>query len=105
RTIRIPVHMTENYQRVHKATRQLTQRLGRSPSLEEVAGSVKSTSDRVGQTIQAFQDVVSLEYPVGDGEALLGDFIPDRDTPTADSLVDRSQTTQQVAQALGSLSP
>ncbi|HEY3196965.1 MAG TPA: sigma-70 family RNA polymerase sigma factor [Nitrospirales bacterium] len=105
RTIRIPVHMTENYQRVHKATRQLTQRLGRSPSVEEVAGSVKSTSERVGQTIQAFQDVVSLEYPVGDGEALLGDFIPDRDTPTADSLVDRSQTTQQVAQALGSLSP
>ena len=105
RTIRIPVHMTENYQRVHKATRQLTQRLGRSPSVEEVAGSVKSTSERVGQTIQAFQDVVSLEYPVGDGEALLGDFIPDRDTPTADSLVDRNQTTQQVAQALGSLSP
>jgi RNA polymerase primary sigma factor len=105
RTIRIPVHMTENYQRVHKATRQLTQRLGRSPSFEEVAGSVKSTSERVGQTIQAFQDVVSLEYPVGDGEALLGDFIPDRDTPTADSVVDRNQTTQQVAQALGSLSP
>src|SRR5205823_7520120 len=37
RTIRIPVHMTENYQRVHKATRQLAQRLGRSPSFEEVA--------------------------------------------------------------------
>jgi RNA polymerase primary sigma factor len=105
RTIRIPVHMTENYQRVHKATRQLTQRLGRSPSLEEVAGSVKSTGERVGQTIQAFQDVVSLEYPVGDGEALLGDFIPDRDSPTADSQVDRSQVTQQVARALGSLSP
>jgi RNA polymerase primary sigma factor len=105
RTIRIPVHMTENYQRVHKATRQLTQRLGRSPSLEEVAGSVRSTSERVGQTIQAFQDVVSLEYPVGDGEALLGDFIPDRDSPTADSRVDRSQVTQQVARALGSLSP
>jgi RNA polymerase primary sigma factor len=105
RTIRIPVHMTENYQRVHKATRQLTQRLGRSPSLEEVAGSVKSTSERVGQTIQAFQDVVSLEYPVGDGEALVGDFIPDRESPTADSYVDRNEITQQVAQALGSLSP
>ena len=105
RTIRIPVHMTENYQRVHKATRQLAQRLGRPPSLAEVAGSVKSTTDRVGQTIQAFQEVVSLEYPVGDGEALLGDFIPDRESPTADSQVDRGEVTQQVAQALGSLSP
>lgn len=105
RTIRVPVHMTENYQRVHKATRQLAQRLGRPPTLEEVAGSVKTSSDRVGQTIQAFQEVVSLEYPVGDGEAMLGDFIPDRDTPTADSQVDRGQMTQQVARALGSLSP
>ena len=105
RTIRIPVHMTENFQRVHKATRQLSQRLGRSPSIEEVAGSVRSTGERVAQTLQAFQDVVSLEYPVGDGDALLGDFIPDRDSPTADSLVDRTQMTQQVAQVLGSLSP
>jgi RNA polymerase primary sigma factor len=105
RTIRVPVHMTENYQRVHKATRQLAQRLGRPPTLEEVAGSVKTSSDRVGQTIQAFQEVVSLEYPVGDGEAMLGDFIPDRDTPTADSQVDRGEMTQQVARALGSLSP
>jgi len=105
RTIRIPVHMTENYQRVHKATRQLAQRLGRSPSLEEVASVVKSTGERVGQTVQAFQEVVSLEYPVGDGEALLGDFIPDRESPTADSQVDRGEMTQQVAQALGSLSP
>jgi len=105
RTIRIPVHMTENYQRVHKATRQLAQRLGRSPSFEEVASVVKSTSERVGQTVQAFQEVVSLEYPVGDGEALLGDFIPDRESPTADSQVDRGEITQQVAQALGSLSP
>ncbi|MEP6601046.1 MAG: sigma-70 family RNA polymerase sigma factor, partial [Nitrospirota bacterium] len=105
RTIRIPVHMTENYQRVHKATRQLAQRLGRSPSFEEVASVVKSTSERVGQTVQAFQEVVSLEYPVGDGEALLGDFIPDRESPTVDSQVDRGEMTQQVAQALGSLSP
>jgi RNA polymerase primary sigma factor len=105
RTIRIPVHMTENYQRVHKATRQLAQRLGRSPSFEEVASVVKSTSERVGQTVLAFQEVVSLEYPVGDGEALLGDFIPDRESPTADSQMDRGEMTQQVAQALGSLSP
>jgi RNA polymerase primary sigma factor len=105
RTIRIPVHMTENYQRVYKATRQLSQRLGRPPSLEEVAGSVRTTSERVGQTIQAFQEVISLEHPVGDGEALLGDFIPDRETPTADSQFGRIEITRQVARALGSLSP
>jgi hypothetical protein len=54
------------------AAKCLAQRLGREPSLEEVAGSVQSTGERVTQTIQAFQDVVSLEHPVGDGDTLFG---------------------------------
>jgi len=105
RTIRVPVHMTEAYQRVTKATRRLAQRLGRSPSLKEVAGTVDSTSDQVAQTIQVFQDVVSLEHPIGDGETLLGDFIPDREAPQADNQVGLKELTREVARALGSLSP
>src|SRR5947199_9194266 len=68
RTSRVPVHMTEAYQRVSKATRRLAQRLGRQPFLEEVAGAVKTASDKVEQTIQGFQDVIALEHPIGDGE-------------------------------------
>ncbi len=105
RTIRVPVHMTEAYQRVTKATWRLAQRLGRAPLLEEVAGVVDSTSDRVAQTIQVFQDVVSLEHPIGDGETLLGDFIPDKESPRADSQVGLKEMTREVARALGALSP
>ena len=105
RTIRIPVHMTEAFQRVTKATRRLAQRLGRAPSMKEVAGMVDSTSDRVEQTIQVFQDVVSLEHPVGDGETLLGDFIQDKEAPRADSQVGIKEVTREVARALGALSP
>jgi len=105
RTIRVPVHMTEAYQRVTKATRRLAQRLGRSPSLKEVAGTVDSTSERVAQTIQVFQDVVSLEHPIGDGETLLGDFIADKEAPQADSQVGLKELTREVARALGALSP
>ena len=105
RTIRVPVHMTEAYQRVYKATRQLTQRLGRQPSLGEVAGSVQSTREKVTQTLQAFQDVMSLEHPVGEGEAFLGDFIPDRESPTADNRLDHDEMSREVARALGALSP
>jgi RNA polymerase primary sigma factor len=105
RTIRVPVHMTEAYQRVSKTTRRLAQRLGRQPSLEEVAGAVKTSSDKVEQTIQVFQEVVSLEHPIGDGEALLGDFIPDWENPLADSQVGFKEMTREVARALGSLSP
>src|SRR5437899_2253333 len=46
RTIRVPVHMTEAYQRVSKATRRLAQRLGRQPFLEEVAGAFFFSSRR-----------------------------------------------------------
>ena len=105
RTIRVPVHMTEAFQRVTKATRRLAQRFGRTPLLGEVAGVVDSTSDRVAQTIQVFQDVVSLEYPIGDGETLLGDFIPDKEAPQADSQVGLKEMTREVARALGALSP
>ncbi len=105
RTIRVPVHMSEAYQRVSKATRRLSQRLGRQPSLGEVAGSVLATNERVVQTLQAFQDVVSLEHPVGDGEASLGDFIPDRESPTADDRVDYDEMTREVARVLRTLSP
>ena len=105
RTIRVPVHMTEAYQRVSKATRRLAQRLGRQPSLKEVAGAVKTSNDKVEQTIQIFQDIVSLEHPIGDGETLLGDFIPDRETPQADSQVGLKEMTREVARALGALSP
>ena len=105
RTIRVPVHMTEAYQRVTKATRRLAQRLGRTPSMGEVAGAIDSTSDRIAQTIQVFQDVVSLEYPIGDGEALLGDFIPDKEALPPDSQVGLKEMTREVARALGALSP
>src|SRR5256712_2184751 len=67
RTIRVPVHMTEAYQRVSKATRRLAQRLRRQPFLEEVAGAGQTSSDKGQQTIQALQDVASLEHPIGDG--------------------------------------
>jgi len=105
RTIRVPVHMTEAYQRVTKATRRLSQRLGRSPSLSEVAGVVATTSDRVAQTIQVFQDVISLEHPIGDGDTLLGDFISDKEALQPDSQVGPKEITREVAKALGALSP
>src|SRR2546426_9576903 len=70
RTIRVPVHMTEAYQRVSKATRRLAQRLGRQPSLEEVAGAVKTASRKGGKTIQGFQDVIG---PEGSEERRVGE--------------------------------
>src|SRR5256712_6907746 len=63
RTIRVPVHMTEAYQRVSKATRRLAQRLGRQPSLEEVGGAVQTASDKGEHTNHSLPDGASPGHP------------------------------------------
>src|SRR3989442_9882507 len=76
RTIRVPVHMTEAYQRVSKATRRLAQRLGPQASLERVARAVQTARDKGGPTHQGFPDVNAPEPPNRDRETPLRDFIP-----------------------------
>lgn len=78
KTIRIPVHMVETINKVYKATRALTQRFGREPSVEEIAKEVGITIDKVEEIYRISQDTTSLATPVGDDEdSFLGDFIED----------------------------
>jgi RNA polymerase primary sigma factor len=78
KTIRIPVHMVETINKVYKATRALTQRLGREPTVEEIAAEVQITIEKVEEIYRISQDTTSLATPVGDDEdSFLGDFIED----------------------------
>lgn len=78
RTIRLPVHMVEAVNKVRRAQRLLSVRLGREPSIGEVAREVGVPEKRVTELIQASGDTVSLETPVGDEEGSnLGDFVAD----------------------------
>lgn len=78
RTIRLPVHMVEAVNKVRRAQRSLSVKLGREPSMEEVAQEVNLPEKRVAELIQASGDTVSLETPVGDEEGSnLGDFVAD----------------------------
>ncbi len=78
KTIRIPVHMVETINKVYKATRALTQRLGREPTIDEIAKEVGITPDKVEEIHRISQDTTSLATPVGDDEdSFLGDFIED----------------------------
>jgi RNA polymerase primary sigma factor len=78
RTIRIPVHMIENINRLLRTMRALTQELGREPSSEEIAARMGMDVAKVRHFLKLAQPPVSLETPVGDGEdANLGDFIED----------------------------
>ena len=79
RTIRIPVHMVETLYRVRKVQSELLEKLGREPTIEEIAGMADLTPDKVREAFRVLPEPVSLHEPVGDEDAELGDFIEDED--------------------------
>jgi RNA polymerase primary sigma factor len=80
RTIRVPVHMVEQINRLMRVQRQLLQDMGREPTPEEVAAEMGTTPQKVREILRISQGPVSLETPVGDeGNSQLADFIEDDD--------------------------
>ena len=68
RTIRIPVHMVENINRLVRTSRQLLQELGREPTTEEIAARAEMSVERVSEILKMSQEPVSLETPIGEEE-------------------------------------
>ncbi|MDR1838542.1 MAG: RNA polymerase sigma factor RpoD [Treponema sp.] len=80
RTIRVPVHMIEQINKVVRESRQLLQALGREPTDEEIAEKLGWTTIRVKSVKNVAREPISLETPIGEEEdSLLGDFIEDKD--------------------------
>ena len=104
RTIRIPVHMVENINKLVRVQRQLLQELGREPTAEEIAEEMKIPVERVREILKISQEPVSLETPIGEEEdSHLGDFIQDENGPVPfDETVD-SLLKEQIDEALSTL--
>jgi RNA polymerase primary sigma factor len=80
RTIRVPVHMIEQINKVVRESRQLMQVLGREPTDEEIADRLGWTAQRVKSVKNVAREPISLETPIGEeDDSLLGDFIEDKD--------------------------
>ncbi|GAB6393222.1 MAG: RNA polymerase sigma factor RpoD (Sigma-70) [Treponematales bacterium] len=80
RTIRVPVHMIDQINKVVRESRQLMQSLGREPTDEEIAAALGWTPQKVKQVKNVARDPVSLDTPVGEEEdSRLGDFIEDKE--------------------------
>jgi RNA polymerase primary sigma factor len=105
RTIRIPVHTTEAWQRITKTSQRLAQQLGREPKNEEIGTTLGLSPERVQETVQAFQEPISLDMPVTEGEAFLGDFLPDENTTPPDTDIEDQQTQNQLDLILEALTP
>ncbi|MGC8488041.1 MAG: RNA polymerase sigma factor RpoD [Clostridia bacterium] len=106
RTIRVPVHMVETINKMNRIERDLLQKMGREPTLTEVADAMSITTARVEEIRQVAQDPVSLDSPVGEGEdSELQDFVEDLDAPTPVEAAGHSLLQQDLERALHTLTP
>ena len=104
RTIRIPVHMVETMNKITRIQRSLTQKLGREPSVDELAKEVQMPAERVQEIMKLAQETVSLETPVGDEEeSHLADFIEDAHAPLPSDEAAFTQLKDDISKVLNKL--
>ncbi|MDI1472116.1 RNA polymerase sigma factor RpoD [Thermodesulfovibrio sp. N1] len=105
KTIRVPVHMMEFYNRVTKASRELTQQLGREPNNEEIAEKLGVPVRKVEEVFRAIQDPIGLQTPIGDEDTELEDFIGDKTSPSPISEAERTELSEHIQRILKTLTP
>ena len=104
RTIRVPVHMVEQINKLIRVQRELQASLGHEPSAEEIAVQMGTTAAKVREIIRVSQEPVSLETPVGDeDDSQLSDFIDDPEAVTPVEAVDEIIQRELMAKVLASL--
>jgi RNA polymerase primary sigma factor len=106
RTIRVPVHMGDQINKLLRVQHQLTQRLGRDPLVEELAQALEVTPQKVENMIQVARRPLSLETPTDDEEdSVLGDFIQDEDVPAPDDTATYNLLREHLENVLDGLPP
>ena len=106
RTIRVPVHMGDQINKLLRVQHQLTQKLGRDPSVEELADHLEVTPKKVENMIQVARRPLSLETPTDDEEDLvLGDFIEDDEAPPPDDTATYNLLKEHLEEVLEQLPP
>ena len=106
RTIRVPVHMGDQINKLLRVQHQLTQRLGRDPSVDELAEALEVTPQKVENMIQVARRPLSLETPTDDEEdSVLGDFIQDEEVPAPDETATYNLLREHLESVLNGLPP
>ncbi len=104
RGIRVPVHVSESMSKLRRTVRQLTEELGRKPSMDEIATSSGLSRDKVMLTIGAFREMVSLDAKLKDeSDTLVADLIEDRTVPTPERAAEEGLLTRKVASLISRL--
>ena len=106
RTIRVPVHMIEQINKVVRESRQLMQKLGREPTDEEIAQQLGWPVSRVKQVKNVAREPISLDTPIGEEEdSILGDFIEDKEVENPASQTAFTLLQEQLRAVLNTLPP
>jgi RNA polymerase primary sigma factor len=105
RTIRVPVHMVDRIRVMYKSIHLLEQRLGREPTIEELAELMDTPKQKVEWMIKVSWLPLSLESPINDEdeESELGDFVEDKEIPTPSQSVYTKLLSEKIDEILESL--
>jgi RNA polymerase primary sigma factor len=106
RTIRVPVHMGDQINKLLRVQHQLTQQLGREPSVEELATALEVPPKKIENMIQVARRPLSLETPTDDEEdSVLGDFIEDDEAAPPDDTATYNLLREHLTEVLNGLPP
>ncbi|MEU9591426.1 RNA polymerase sigma factor RpoD/SigA [Streptomyces sp. NPDC048219] len=106
RTVRLPVHVVEQLQKLAKVERKLRGALDREPTVEEVAAESGIDAEKVVWLRRVGRDAVSLDTPVDEtGETVVGDLIPDTEVLRAPEVAEFRALAEELREAVGTLAP
>ena len=106
RTIRVPVHMGDQINKLLRVQHQITQRLGRDPSVDELAEALEVPAKKVENMIQVARRPLSLETPTDDeDDSVLADFIEDQETSAPDDSAIFNLLREHLEEILHNLPP
>jgi RNA polymerase sigma factor (sigma-70 family) len=106
RAVRLPVHVVEEIARLGRAERKIQMRLGREPTVDEVAAEAGLAADRVTELRNLSREAVSLDAPVGeDGSTRVSDLIEDTDVLTPPEVVEFRGLAEELRAIVDTLPP
>jgi RNA polymerase primary sigma factor len=106
RTIRLPVHMGDQINKMLRVSHRLTQELGRSPNIEELAETLNVSPEKVEQMMEVSRRPLSLERPIDEEEdSFLGDFVEDEESPAPPEVATEHLLKQHMTEILDTLPP
>ncbi len=105
KTVRVPVHIVELYNKVVKTSTELAHELGREPSDLEIGERIGVPEGRIAETRSAVKDTVGLQTPVKDDETVLEDFIADKNCTSPCSHAEKEEMSRCIRMVLKTLKP